>query len=185
MREPTQRRQLRPKTWMRSVRSRLSHIARAQHDQIGLLFAQAFIIEAESRYHTRSHVFNYDIRPSDEALRQLQAFHVLEIQRHAMLRIVKKGETSRPVKTYLTVLERRILKPKTIRALPRFDVNYSRAKVRQVLADARPRGVGAEFDDLDAGKRVFDLGLFCGQCRINKRLFSALPDFVFQDTHSS
>src|SRR5437870_4905093 len=154
---------------MRGVRSRLPHVAGAQHDQIRLSSAQTFVIETESGHHPWPHVLDNDVRPFNQSTGQLQPFSVLKIERDATLRIVKECEAPGSVKPDFAVFERWILKPKSIRPLSRLDMHYSRAKVRQVFADTRPSGIRAEFDDLDMGQGVLDLGLSCPRGRTNKR----------------
>src|SRR5438034_10273157 len=110
---------------------------------------------------------------------QPQPFRVFKIERDAALRIVKEREAPGSVKSDFAIFEWRILKPKAIGTLSRFNVNHPRAKVRQVLADARSGGIRAEFDDLDIGKGIFALRSSGRGCRANERRFCGLPKFVF------
>src|SRR6266852_6201607 len=118
MSEPASRRELRTKTWMCRVRTRLVHVARTQHNQIRLSFAQHFIAETQTRYHPGPHILNYDISPIDQSVRQLQPFGVFQVECDTVLRIIEEGETARTVKPNLSVFEWRILQSKAVRALP-------------------------------------------------------------------
>src|SRR5438309_2184604 len=122
------------------VRTCLAHVARAQHNQIRFSFAQRFIAETQTRYHPGPHVLNYDIGPIDQSVCQLQTFGVFQVECDAVLRIIEESETAGTIKSDLAVFEWWILQTKAVRPLPRFNVNYARAKIREVLADARSGG---------------------------------------------
>src|SRR5205807_3933957 len=100
------------------------------------------MIELQPSHHTRAHVFNHDVRPLDQSICQLESFGIFQIKRDAMLRIIKKSKAARTIQPDLTVFERWILQAKTVRSLPRLNVNDARAKIREVLADAGTGGVG-------------------------------------------
>ncbi len=67
-----------------------------------------------------------------------------------MLRIVEKSKAARTIQPDLPIFEWWILQAKAVRPLPRLNVNYARAKIRQVLADARAGCIGPELYDLHA-----------------------------------
>ena len=92
-----------------------------------------------------------------------------------MLGIIEEGKTSRTIEPNLSIFEGRILQTKAVRTLSRFDVNYARAKVRQVLADARSGSIGAELNHLNVVERILRVNRFVLD-RPRHGPFCALPN---------
>src|SRR5437763_2910035 len=83
--EAAQLRELRTEARMRRMRPGLPHVARAQHNQSGLMLAQCFVAESKPAHHAGAHVFNHDVRPCNQTISEFQSLWIFQAECDAKL----------------------------------------------------------------------------------------------------
>src|ERR1700687_5490402 len=108
MSEPCERRKLSSEAGMRSVRTRLAHIAGAEHDERRLALPQRLVTQTEPRQDTRPHILDEDIGPLDQAMGKIEPLSVFQIEGHTGFGIAEKSEASRAVQSDFPIFVGRI-----------------------------------------------------------------------------
>ena len=146
LRKSAQRRKLRSEAGMRGARAALPQVARAQHDQPRIVGLKVRIAEPEPRHDAGSHVLDDDVGPLHQTVDERDRRRLLDVERHALFRVVEKREASGAIHADLVILVRRILQAEPVGPRQRLHVNDARPEIREVLADGRTGSVSAEFD---------------------------------------
>ena len=95
----------------------------------------------------------FSITTSDHAtirFRQVRSlWRLLKIESDIELIVVTKREQAGAIEAVDVVFVRRVVGAEAVGAHFRFDMDYRRAMISQMLADSGSRGKGRKFDDLD------------------------------------
>ena len=138
---------------VRSLAAGLTAQRAAEHDQVGALLAQRFVVEPPASHRAGREALDHDVRPIDQAFGDRTSGFGGKVERHAQLRGVEVPGQMSAIDPGNIVLEgwdhAQHVQPRL-----GLDLDHGGAVVRQRLADERPGGDPGEVRHPYPGKRV-------------------------------
>ena len=140
-----------------------------QHHEIGPMSPQGVVVQAELLEHTWGVVLDHDIACRNEPAYQIDASRVTEVDGHALLIGVERGEDRPPLPELILRLWHAADQTRSVRPGRRFEVDHLRAEERQHVARQRAGPVRGHVQDPQALER---------KCRRRRRRRGASTRFV-------